>query len=71
MSMIFQNPRGSLNPVFSEDTFSDMSSELVGGWGSAATTASIDILDQVGLPVHALFCGDTRTSYRAACASVS
>jgi oligopeptide/dipeptide ABC transporter ATP-binding protein len=49
--MIFQNPRGSLNPVFSVGhVLGHVFRTHQGLRGNAVTTASIDILDQVGLP---------------------
>jgi peptide/nickel transport system ATP-binding protein len=51
ISMIFQNPRGSLNPVFSVgDVLRTVFQTHRGMKGKAAQQASLEILDQVGLP---------------------
>jgi oligopeptide/dipeptide ABC transporter ATP-binding protein len=49
--MIFQNPRGSLNPVFSvRDVLGTVFRTHRGMKGKEARQASLEILDQVGLP---------------------
>jgi oligopeptide/dipeptide ABC transporter ATP-binding protein len=51
ISMIFQNPRGSLNPVFSVgDVLGTVFRTHRGMKGKEAQHASLEILDQVGLP---------------------
>ena len=51
ISMIFQNPRGSLNPVFTvRDVLRTVLKTHRGLKGKAAEAASVEILDQVGLP---------------------
>lgn len=51
ISMIFQNPRGSLNPVFSVGHVLEHVLKTHRGLkGKAVTATSIEILDQVGLP---------------------
>ena len=51
ISMIFQNPRGSLNPVFSVgDVLGTVFKTHRGLKGKAVQDASLEILDQVGLP---------------------
>jgi peptide/nickel transport system ATP-binding protein len=51
ISMIFQNPRGSLNPVFSVgDVLGTVFKTHRGLMGKAVQDASVEMLDQVGLP---------------------
>ena len=51
ISMIFQNPRGSLNPVFTvRDVLRTVFETHRGLKGHAVEAASLEILDQVGLP---------------------
>ena len=51
ISMIFQNPRASLNPVFPvRDMLRTVFATQRGLKGKAAEAASLEILDQVGLP---------------------
>ncbi|HWE64075.1 MAG TPA: ABC transporter ATP-binding protein [Chloroflexota bacterium] len=51
ISMIFQNPRGSLNPVFTVgDVLQTVFKTQRGLKGKAIEASSLEILDQVGLP---------------------
>ena len=70
ISMIFQSPRASLNPLLpSRGDARAGAAHAPRAYGAAARQVAIDLLADVGPPTRGASCGSTRTSCRAACVS--